>query len=321
MTIVLNEATYSIYVYAQKCDNLIDGFHNETEVNIQLKCNIADGIYIQSWAGIPKNRRARGAEQVLFNKPGLDDALYIEATDTKTARWIVQRPAFQAVCEKFANESGTSRIEQRTLILRQRSHDIEKLPSLVERALEYCMYIDNETLSLWNDLATANRLTLRRDATTGYPAIEGFYHNFYVKVRTTKEKYLQTEITIEFEDYFPKDLLVLGPELNPEDNEEYSSRRFSPLSSTGCTYSFKKNHPISSFAGDPNILAPLMQVFQLFPESLIEKGKMRIIIPNRANEEVAANLGKVLSLAEKFDDFCPKPEESEDGNISGIKVS
>lgn len=311
MTIVMNEASYSIYIYAQKCDNLIEGFHDETEVNIQLKCNIADGLYIQSWKGIPKNRKTKTAEPVLFNKPHLDNDLYIEASDTKTARWIVQRGPFVSVCEKFAKETATSRIEQRTLILRQPSHDIEKLPALIGRALEYCMYIDNETLSIWNALAQENRLTLRRDATTGYPSIEGYYQNFYVKVRTAKEKYLQTEIVIEFEEYFSKDLIVLGPELRPEEHNEYSKRSFSPLSSTGCLYSFKKKHPLNAFISEPNILAPLMQIFQLFPESYIKNREIRVVIPNRANEEVAVYLSKVLALGEKFYDFCPKPTEEE----------
>ena len=310
MTIVLNEATYSIYVYAQKCDNLIDGFHNETEVNIQLKCNIADGLYIQSWAGIPKNRRTKDAESLLFNKKELDETLYVEAQDTKTARWILKRPAFLSVCEKFAKEAATSRLEQRTLILRQASHDIEKLPRLIERALEYCMYINNETLSIWDKLATEFHLNLRRDATTGYPQVEGFHQNFYVKVRTTYKKDLQTEIIIEFEDYFPKDLVVLGPEINPKETEHYE-RRFSPLSSTGCQYSFKKKHPLGVFATDPNVLAPLMQLFQLYPQSTIADRELRLLIPSRSNEEVEAHLGKVLALGEKFDALCPKPVEED----------
>ena len=73
-------------------------------------------------------RKNQNATVLQFNKNNLDDNLHFEASDTRTAIQMLEHPNFISICDRFSQEVETSRIEHRTLILRQPSHQIDKLP-------------------------------------------------------------------------------------------------------------------------------------------------------------------------------------------------
>lgn len=311
MTIVLNKGGYAVYVYAQRAENLANGrFKDETEVNIQLKYNIADGLSIQNRMGRSGTRKNQNATVLQFNKNKLDDNLHFEASDTRTAIQMLEHPNFISICDRFSQEVETSRIEHRTLILRQPSHQIDKLPKLITRAIQYCQLIDQETLSIWENLANQLNLYVRKESPNGYPSLEGVKGQFFVRVQVFNLREITTELIVDLPEYFPKELLLLGSKINIK-SSKYKERRFEQIATTKCLYSINGSKSILAFISNPKALTSFARLFKLYPKSRLENRKLILVLPHRvsSSEEVEGRLKKLISLAERLDTYCAPSNE------------
>ena len=312
MTIMLNQGGYSVYVYAQRTESLTGGFEDETEINIQLKYNIADGLYIQDLKGRSETLRNQHTTSLQFNKDQLDEKLYIEASDTRTAMQMLERPNFIALCNRFSQEVQTSRIEHRTIVLRQAGHQVNRLPALITRAIQYCQLIDHETLQVWETLASQLLLNLRKENPNGYPYLEGVKGKFLVRIQSLNLREITTTIVVELPEYFPKDLLLLGSEIDKE-SSKYDERLFSKIATTKCFYSIKGSSSVLSFIASPKALTSFARLFKLYPMSRLENRKLILVLPYRisSSEDIEGRLNKLLFLAEQLSKYCSPSNDSD----------